>query len=166
MPVVNTKTLRVSNADAAPRVLDTPGTHHGKIRREVGVLAAVATDSIASTYRVARVHSSWTIMSIGLMCDALTGGAASCGLYRVAQDGGAVVAVAAYATGQSIATALTAPVNIAYQSRSIANCQRQVWQDAGLAADPSIFYDLVLTLTAAPTVAGNIVVDVHYIGNE
>lgn len=167
MAVVNTKSARCTNADATPRVLDSPNVNHGKVRRTVGTIETVSGDSIGSTYRLARVHSSWTITAINLYCDAITTCAADCGLYRIAAEAsGAVVAVSCYATAQSLASALTTPTNIHYEFKDIANCQRQVWQDAGLTADPGLWYDVTLTLTAAAGAAGTIVLDVFYVGNE
>lgn len=167
MAVVNTKSTRVSNADNVPRIMDMPNLNHGKVRRVVGTIEAVSGDSIGSTYRMVRVHSSWSLCAVNLYCDAITTCAADAGLYRIAAEAsGAAVAASCYATAQSLATALTVPTNIHYEAKDIANCQRAVWQDAGLSSDPNVWYDIALTLTAAAGSAGTIVLDVYYVGNE
>jgi len=167
MGVVTTKSTRVSNADAAPRIMDMPNVNHGKIRRVTGTLEAVSGDSIASIYRLVRVHSSWSIVSIRLYCDAITTCAGDIGLYRVSGEAsGVVVAVAAYASAQSLATAITEGTNVAFEARDVIKAGNAVYQDAGLTTDPNLWYDLAITLTAAAGSAGSIVLDVAYVGNE
>ena len=166
MAVVNTKTSRVTNSDASPRVLDTPNVNHGRLRRVVGTLEAVSGDSIGSTYRMARVHSSWCVVDMYLYCDAITTCAGDVGLYRIAADGGAVVDADAYASAASLATASTTGINVAYEARDIIKCQQQVWQDAGATADTGYWYDVVITLTAAAGSAGSLVLDIGYVAND
>jgi len=170
MAVVTTKTTRISNAEAAVQTLDSVGVNHGRVRRVVGTLESVSGDSIASIYRMVRVHSSWSIVSIKLFCDALGGtAAADVGLYQTTANpanGGAVVDVDAYATATTLVSAITTGSEIAYEVRDIANCQRQVWQDAGLTSDPNRWYELALTLTAASSANGTVTLDVLYVGND
>lgn len=167
MAVVTTKSTRVSNADNVPRIMDMPNVNQGKLRRVVGTLEAVSGDSIGSIYRMCRVHSSWSIQAITLYCDAITTCAGDIGLYRVSSEAaGAVVSVGAYATAQSLATAITTGTNVAYEAKDIVNSVKSVWQDAGLSADPNVWYDLSITLTAAAGSAGSLVLDVSYVGNE
>ena len=59
----------------------------------VGSIAKAASDNDGSTYRIARVHSSWRILSILMFNDAFAAAAGwTVGLYRTAADGGAAVA--------------------------------------------------------------------------
>lgn len=169
MAVVTTKTTRISNAENATQTLDSPGVNHGKLRRVVATLEAVSGDSIASQYRMVRVHSSWSIASIRLFCDAITTCAGDVGLYQCSakpNNGGAVVSATTYASAVSLASAITTGTEIAYEARDIANLQRQVWQDAGATTDPNTFYELTVTLTAAAGSAGTISLEVWYVGNE
>lgn len=166
MAVVNTKSARVTNADAASQTLDKVVVNHARVRRVCATIETANGDSIGSTYRMARVHSSWSIISIKLLCDAITSGAADVGLYQVASAGGAVVDVDAYASAASIATASAVGIELAYEARDVANLERQVWQDAGLTTDPARWYDLVLTLTAAAAAAGTVSLEVLYAGND
>lgn len=170
MAVVTTKSTRISNAESVVQTLDSPGVNHGKLRRTVATIEAAAGDSIASIYRMVRLHSSWTVASIRIFCDALGGStAADVGLYQCSANpalGGAVAAVSAYSTAVSLVSAITTGTEIAYEARDIANLQRQVFQDAGASADTNRWYELALTLTAAVTSAGTISVEVWYVANE
>lgn len=170
MAVVNTKTTRVSNSDAAPPVLSSVIVQHGRARSIVATVEAVNGDSIGSTYRMARVHSSWRIVEALLYCDAITTCTADLGLYNVPGRGstaGTVASVACYASAQALSAAITSlPPNIAFEARDIANAERQVWQDAGAASDLGYWYDLAFTLTAAAGSAGTITVEVVYVAND
>lgn len=169
MAVVNSKSLRVSNADASVQTLDKVVVNHGRKRSLAATFEAVSGDSIASTYRMARVHSSWRITSIKLYCDAITTCAADLGLYNVPGRGstaGTVAAVSCYATAASLATASLTGIELAYEFKDVANIERQVWQDAGATADPSSYYDLVLTLTAAAGSAGTLSLEIEYVAND
>ena len=169
MAVVNSKSLRVSNADASTQTLDKVIVNHGRKRSIVATFEAVSGDSIGSTYRMARVHSSWRLTRIDLYCDAITTCAADLGLYNTPGRGsaaGTVVTAALYASAQSLASAIVLGTNIAYEQKDIANCERQVWQDAGATSDPNFWYDLTLTLTAAAGSAGTISLEVEYVAND
>ncbi len=169
MAVVNTKSLRVSNADAAVQTLDKIGVSHGRLRRACATLEAVNGDSIGSTFRMMRVRSDWNIVAIKLYCDAITTCAADLGLYNVPGRGsaaGSVVSAATYASAQSLATAITTGTEIQFEARDVANLERQVWQDAGAATDPGYWYDLAFTLTAAAGSAGTVSLEVWYVGND
>lgn len=170
MAVVTTKSTRISNAENTVQTLDNPGVNHGKLRRMAGTLESVSGDSSTSQYRMFRVHSSWTVHSLRIFCDALGGScAADVGLYQCSAgpaNGGAVVDADAYASAVSLASAITAGTEIAYEARDIANLTRQVWQDAGLSADPNRWYEMVVTLTAASAANGTVSLDMAYVGNE
>ena len=170
MAVVNSKSTRVSNADAAVQTLSSVVVQHGRKRSSVATFEAVNGDSIGSTYRMHRVHSSWRISKVLLYCDAITTCTADLGLYNVPGRGsaaGTVVSATTYATAQSLAAAITvSPVNIAFEAKDIALAERQVWQDAVAARDLGYWYDLVLTLTAAAGSAGTITLELEYIAND
>lgn len=167
MAVVNTKSSRVTNADSSTQTLDKIGVNQGRVHRQVATVETVSGDSIASTYRMLRVHSSWSIVSIKIFCDAITSAAADVGLYNIAsRSSGAVVDADAYGSAVSLDTASTTGIEVAYEARDIANCERQVWQDAGATTDPGYWYDLALTLTAAAAAAGTISIELAYVGND
>ena len=163
MAVVNTKGTLITNLDASPLVNESVTQYSGKLRCQFETLEVANGDSIASTLRFARIPSSAKIASIRIFCDAITSAAADIGLYRTLADGGAVVDVDAYATAQSIASAITTGTEVMFEARNIDKARNYVWQDAGLTTDPKVQYDVVLTLTAAATAAGTVTLEVWYV---
>jgi hypothetical protein len=169
MAVVTTKSTRISNVEAIVQTLDSVIVNHGRKRSVCATLETVNGDSIASVYRMCRVHSSWRITSIKLFNDAITTCAADLGLYQTSSNpnnGGAVVSVACYASAASLASASLVGNELAYEAKDVANIQRQVWQDAGLTADSNRWYELAFTLTAAAGSAGTLSLEVEYVAND
>ena len=162
MAVVDVKSTLISNRDATPRIQTAAPIDGGQLRSWVATVELANGDSIASIYRLGQVPSAARINSIRIFCDAITSGAGDVGLYQTTANGGAVVAVGAYATAQSIASAITLGTEIAFEARNIDKVANYVWQDAGLTSDPQRFYDICLTLTAATTAAGTVTVMVEY----
>jgi hypothetical protein len=161
--VVNVKSASVTNMDASPPVKVASYLDHGKVRSSVGLAEAANGDSIGSTYRLARVHSSWRPRTLLLFCDAITSGAADIGLYDINSAGGAVISATCFATAQSIASAITLGTNVKYEALNIDQAEKTYWEIAGLTTDPSKLMDVVLTLTAATTAAGTLVLEVESI---
>lgn len=161
MAVVNTLGANITKLNASPVQNVDAALSGGKLRSQADVVAIAAGDDDTSTFRVARVHSSWRVAAINRRNTAITGGTSyDIGLYRTAEDGGAVVDVDAYGSAVSLASAATTPVDDSFEARSIANIQNRVYQDAGLTTDPNIFYDIVYTANTIGTVAGTLAVDV------
>lgn len=167
MAVVNTKASAITNADAITKPLNSRLVQRGNLLESVGTVEAANGDSIGSTYRFARVRSSDRVSSVLLFCDAVTSGAMDVGLYRTADDGGAVVDADFFASAQSIASAILTGTNITYEAATgpadVANIEKPLWQILGLSADPGLQYDIVGTLTAATTAAGTISLKVHVV---
>ena len=116
MAVVTTKTTRISNAESVVQTIDSVGVNHGRLRRVVATVEAVSGDSIGSKYIFFRVHSSWTVASLRLFCDAITTCAGDIGLYQTnanPNNGGAVVSATTYGSAVSLATAITTGTTIA-----------------------------------------------------
>lgn len=165
MAVVNTKATAVTNGDSA-----TPSTNvatkllTGRLKSSVGVVEVANGDSIGSTLRLAKVHSSHRINRVLISCDAITSAAADIGIYDEARAGGAVVDVDFFGSAVSIATALVhsdvtheADPADAGAGYGHADVEKPLWQALGLTADPGKWYDLVATLTAAATATGTLV---------
>lgn len=164
MAVVALLSDLITAANAAPPTIVPAARSGGRVRSMVATVELANGDSIASTYRMFRVPSTARVESISLLCDAITSGAGDVGLYQTTANGGAVVDVDAYASAQSIATAITTVRNnIAFEARNISAAGNLVWQDAGLTADTQREYDIVLTLTAATTAAGTVTMILHYV---
>lgn len=168
MAIVAKKSTRITNAEAVLQTYDNVVVNHGRKRTAAATVELASGDSAASTIRMVRVHSSWRIASIMLFCDAITSGAADIGLYQTAANGGAVVDADAYASAQTIATASKTGIECRFESAAtdIAKIEQQVWQDAGLTADPNRYYDLTLILTADTSAAGTVSLEVTYIAGD
>lgn len=164
MAVVNVKSTVVTNADAAPVDLSRADLAHGRVREVVGTVEAANGDSIGSTYRLGRVWSGWRVAEILLSCDAITTCAGDVGLYKTAGDGGAVVDADLFASAQSLAAALK-DTNITHESGvfDIDDVEKRLWEALGLSEDPKIWYDVVVTLTAAAASAGTISLKTRYV---
>ena len=166
MAVVNAKSLAVANADASVQTLSPSYLSEAKAVRMIGTIAKAASDNDGSTYRIARLHSSWRVSSIWLYNDAFTAAAAwGLGLYSTAANGGAGVSSQCYFTGWAPTAASLVGSEFAFGAgaRSPSKIGQQVWADAGLTADPNLFYDLVLTAATAGAIAGNISWNIEYI---
>jgi len=166
MAVVNIKSTAVQNADAAVQSLNPVHLSGAKKYSIVGNAAIAAADDDGSVMRLARVHSSWRITGIKIFNDAIAAGAWGLTLYRIAAEGGAAVAAGIYATAFDAATVHPTGLETAFAVRTIDKIGQQVWQDAGLTADPNLWYDLGFTLTTAGTAAGKVAWEIEYIAGS
>lgn len=161
MAVVALKSAGITNATATPRVLTSANLQYGAPHESIGLVALANGDSIGSTYRLFRVHSNDRVSSLLLSCTAITSGAADFGLYNVDDvSSGAVVDVDFWASAQSIASALVdSPIQLEAGAAGglITNAEKRIWEQLGLTSDPNREYDVVMTLTAATTAAGTVV---------
>jgi type IV pilus biogenesis protein CpaD/CtpE len=168
MAVVNIKSTAVQNADAAVQTQSPTHLAGAKEYTIIGTAAIAAGDDDGSVMRIARVHSSWRLTSIKIFNDAIAAGSWACTLYQTAANGGAAVGAALYNTTIDAATAHTAaPLEVVFgTNRAITKIGQQVWEDAGLTADPGRWYDLGLTCTTAGTAAGNVGWKIDYISGS
>jgi hypothetical protein len=165
MAVVNTKANAVTNADAAPsQSFSSTKIAGGRIKEAVGFVAALNGDSIASTYRFARVHSSWRPSRVLLSSEAITSGAADIGIFDIAANGGLAVDADLFGSAVSIASAQS-NVDVTHESGviTLVKVEQQLWQLLGLTSDPGKWYDLTATLTAATTAAGTVALKFQYL---
>lgn len=166
MAVVNVKSSTITNADASPMVKNSPLLERAMVRECVGQAAAANGDSIGSTYRLARLPSHARVSQVLLSCTAITTCAGDVGIYRTADDGGAVVDADLFASAASLATALVnSDVTRESGVITVANMEKTLWELAGLSADPKVMYDVVITLTAAAGSAGTVGLIVRYADN-
>lgn len=167
MAVVTTKSLNITNRDASIKVLNNPAIVGGLVKGAAGTVEAVSGDSIASKYIMFQIPSNAAVHSLRLLCDAITACAGDIGLYRTTADGGAVVAVAFFASAQSLASAIVLGTEVSTEAGAgstadVANVEKPIWSRLGLTSDPGIMYDVVITLTAAAGSAGTISLDCLY----
>lgn len=159
MAVVAVKSTLITNADATPAVLNNPRVDGGFERIEVATAAITDTDSIASTYRMFRVPSNAVMTDLRIYSpDIGTTTISDIGLYRTAKDGGAVVDADFFASALSLKDGALNGVDVLHESAvfSIANSGKELWDALGLTSDPSVFYDVTFTLTAAADATGTV----------
>lgn len=170
MATVNTKSNIVTNLDATPRVMNSLNLMGAVVREQVATIAVAAADDNNSTYRMCRVHSSWRISEMTMFNDAITTGTDyDIGLFRTAEDGGAVVDANAYADAVSFASGSLTGVQVLFEAGSAVGLEKienAVWQNAGLTADPGVWYDVVLTGITVGSGAGDLSMRLRYVANS
>lgn len=170
MAVVTTKSTAITNLDATRLVQNTPLIQRGVLKNSLGYVAVGSADSIASQYRMCRIRSADCLRSLSLFCSAITSAAANIGLYGI--NGGVAVvsptygsgAAACFASAQSLASALNG-LNVTYSVTTLDLAEKRVWELLGFTSDPGVEYDLTVTLTAAATAAGKLLVHQGVITN-
>ena len=163
MAVANTLATIVSNLDATPVKRNDLDLSGARVRKIVSTLELAVADDDGSVYRMARVHSSWSVHAIRKYHDAITSGTDfDVGLYRTAEDGGAVVDINAYADAVDISSADVAGTEIGCEARDVANIGNKVWEDAGLTADPNLWYDIAFTGVTVGAAAGTLSAVIEY----
>ena len=159
MAVVAVKSTLVTNADALPAVLNNPRVDGGFERIEVATAAITSGDSIASTYRMFRVPSNAVMTDLRIYSpDIGTTTISDIGLYRTAKDGGAVQDADFFASAVSLKDGALNGTDVLHEAAvfTIANSGKELWDALGLTSDPSVFYDVALTLTAAADATGTV----------
>jgi len=159
MAVVAVKSTLITNADATPAVLNSPRVDGGFERIEVATAAITSGDSIASTYRMFRVPSNAVMTDLRIYSpDIGTTTISDIGLYRTAKDGGAVQDADFFASALSLKDGALNGVDVLHEAAvfTIDNSGKELWEALGLTSDPSVFYDVALTLTAAADATGTV----------
>ena len=155
MAVVNIKTTEITAADAAADKVATAGPIECVL---TGTVEAANGDSIGSTYRLVRVPANFVPTSVRIATKALGGSAAAdVGVYRVEEDGGAVVDADEFASAVAVSSAVAwTDVMEEAAATDIAKIGQTMWERVGLTANPGVAYDIALTLTAATGAAGTV----------
>jgi hypothetical protein len=159
MAVVAVKSTLITNADATPVVLNNPRVDGGFERIEVATADIASGDSVASTYRMFRVPSNAVMTDLRIYSpDIGTTTAADIGLYRTAKDGGAVQDADFFASALVLNAGAINGTDVLHEAAvfTIANSGKELWDALGLTSDPSVFYDVTMTLTGAADAAGTV----------
>lgn len=165
MAVVNTKSTRITNAEAAQQVLASQLVDGGRMREKIETLEVASGDSATSTFRFFRVHSSDRVSDLILDADDIgTTTTADFGLYDITAAGGAVVDADFFASAVVLNAGAVANSNITHESGVVdaANYGKAIWQQLGLSADPKKAYDVVATLVGAADGAGTMTLRMRY----
>lgn len=166
MAEVHLKSDVLTNADATPRVLNNSAIEGGFVRRVSGVVTGSASDSVGSTYRYVRVPSNAVVKAVRYWCPASGAtGQVNIGLYRTAENGGAVIDADLFASAIDPGGGAIAAMDVTHESGeyTFAEAQQPLWKAAGLSADPGGYFDIVATVSEAMENAVTSKLDVEYL---
>lgn len=163
MAVVTVKSQAITNRDASPKVINDGAHAGGGLRGFVAGAAVTSGDNTNSKYIFGQIPSNAVVHSLTLIApDIGITTAGNVGLYRSTADGGAVVDADFFKASQSFnggAIALdVANANVITNT----NAHKKVYELLGLTQDPSVVYDVVVTLTADADAAGSILAKCVY----
>lgn len=164
MAVVSTYATPASNHRAAVATNNAPHVTEGVVRMSSATVAVAASDDDGSKFFLLPVHSSWSIKSIRIFNDAITGGTSyDLGLYTNAATP-AAGDVDVYGTAIDLSSArTTAPLEALFEALDIVNVNKKVWENLALTSDPGAWYLLALTANTVGTAAGDITVIMQYV---
>ena len=183
MAQVKVKSTAITNANATPSVINTVGVSGGTLVRAVNGLVTITSGDTqnttfaagASVYRCGKIKSSdyYHQLRITTTADMGTTTAVDVGLYAMgdATNPGAVVDQDFFASGLALnggalvtggAGALNSDQTFEAGAAGglITNAEKRVWECLGLTSDPSVEYEVVLTLTGACDGTGTALVQV------
>ena len=180
MSVVNVLSQALTNFQAQPKVLNSSYLTGGPPTTGTSLVAIGATDSIGSTYRIARIRSGALLSTLKVRTDGITSGVYKAGVLNNLQQSlnlalagssglvapGAVPVTYAdqiFGTGIALGAANTVDSDVLTPAilngtQNAAATQLRVWELLGFTQDPIWTFDLTLTCTAAPSAGGNVAV--------
>lgn len=157
--VVAVKSTTITNLDAAQVVRAKAFANGAALKEWIETNEVANGDSAASTYRFFRVPSWVRVSELLIDSDDIgTTTTGDIGLYRTAQDGGAVVDADFFASAVVLNAGALANSQAAHESAVIdlPNYGKRLWEQLALTADPQVYYDVAVTLVGAADAAGSI----------
>lgn len=175
MAVFTEKSTMIANRDATPKVLTDAFVANGELLEAEGfITTGSAADSAGSKYLMNSVPSNSRVTSVIMQSDAMGGSAAvNVGVYYpsfIPKGAGldaivpnSVINASFFASAQSVVTAL-GPTEVINQSgnNTIAKQEMPLWQALGLAFDPNIELDIVITVSTVLAASGNMALKTRY----
>jgi hypothetical protein len=162
------KSTALVNREATPRVFNDPGQGAGgRVMCAVGHLASVtASLSITSVIRLVMIPSNAIVIRVDFQAGAQGAGKFDLGLYRTNADGGAVVDADYFVSAVDCASAVAlADIQTESTVNTMAKQSQQIWEAAGMTADPKSNLDVALTVVTTDVTTGTtaVAVKVWYI---
>lgn len=149
------KSTAVTAYDATPRKMSDFILNDDK---PVGVCEVAAADVNGSRYDFFIIKSNDRVHHLWLLNDAIQSGTSfDIGLYDTAENGGAVVAAAAFASAVDMTSARVAPTDVATEAANIDKSEKRVWELLGLSSDPHKEYVVAATGNIVGSGAGTLV---------
>lgn len=175
MATFNILATVIANRDASPKVLTDAYVSGGALAESEGyVQTSTATDGVGSFYRLNQVPSSARISSMDLQAGALGSGATvhvgvfwptyiPVGAGLVASNASLAINNSFFAAslGMSAATAVTNIINSS-GTNTIPNQELPLWQAVGLASDPGIDLDIVVSVAGTIATQGYVGLKTRY----
>lgn len=135
-----------------------------KIKCTVDTIVKATSDGDTSVFYLGNpIPSNSVIQQIILENDALTGATdVDLGFYETVSAGSAVISKDCLLDGASLASASTGLGTNGFTKPTLANKHKQLWELAGLSADPKKLMQTSLTFNTAGSATGNIrIVIIH-----
>jgi hypothetical protein len=162
---MTTFSTEVTNHRSVTNTKNPTTATEGTLKCSSATVSVAAADNDGKILHMLPVHSSWSIKSIQIYNDAITGGTSyDLGVYTNAATP-VVVDVDAYGTAidMSSARAATGPLHALAEVRDIININNKVHQDAGVTVDPAAWYLLSFTANTVGSAQGDITVVIYYV---
>jgi hypothetical protein len=172
MAVVTVKSAAMTSLTASPKVPVSAGLINGNLRRSQAIVAITSGDSVASRYQLFPIRSSDFLPDFIRVYspDIGTTTAGDLGLYRTADDGGAVVDADFFASAVSLSGGALNGSDITFEAAAagglITNGEKRIWEALGLTADPHLLYVVELTLTGAADASGSVLFRMQFASGE
>lgn len=161
MAIVRSDDINITGLDSVPPVMPSSNNNGADIKFIRSHVAIAAADVDTNQFLMARLPSNAVIRSITVLCDAITGGTDfDLGIAYPPSKGGAVIDADNLMDGQTLATA--SKVLDGFAAVAIENRYKELWELAGLTADPVHNLDIVLTGNTIGSAAGDVVIEIEY----
>lgn len=170
------KSTPITNLDATPVVVNTAGRGApGYLQHVEGSAAFTSGPTSGSTYKLARVRTNVKVKSVKIWLDAaVTTFTGDIGIYYSDStvDGtstanqGVEVNSSTSLFGSAVAlAAVVEPTEYVNEAGNMTGAKRllELWDAAGLSADPGGYFDLVVTTTATNSGAGVVNGSIEYV---
>lgn len=164
--MANLTSTLISNINAQPRVLNNANSGAaGEVQNTAAALSVTTSEVSTNVLRFVRVPSNARIISVRNSNTALGGTCAGdIGVYRTAEDGGAVVDADFFGSAVSFVSAGGPTEQLGESAVNTPLLQAQpLWQALGLTADPRVMYDIAVTLTANVSTNGSLAISVMFV---
>ena len=165
MAVVDLTTYKKSSAGIP---VDSVSVGGADVLHVLASFPITDTESIASIYRIAEIPSNFIPIGGEITCDGITSvNDADLGLYETDEQGGAVIDVDALMDGGDISSALPPGGGLSPISAvTIANQDAALYTLAGDVSSERQAYVLALTINAAATATGTVIVRLTLVRRE
>jgi len=163
MAVINSNEIvNLANLALVPPVMPQAKTNGGQIHSITSIVTIATTDNATSTWRIARLPSNALLHQLTVSTTAQTGSTDfDIGIaYNPDKVSGAVIDVDCLAEALTLATASRSLDGL--KDVSIANSAKELWELAGLTADPKCSLDILLTANTIGTAGGTCGFKIEY----